>query len=157
MSVWQRAVICLAAVCVWLLWWEVWFVPRISSTLVVKWSRQTWVWGGSDFGIPTVFIWLEELSLSRRIFIGSYLLPSPYGRLIRSNPVLHIDIFMVHRIKESILIYITKKNNTNTGTHVIKEQLTNRWSSSMLAPFAYARAAPAKCTDHYSLFTTGIP
>jgi hypothetical protein len=49
-------------------------VPRTSSTLVTAWSCPTWVVSRRRV-LEVVFILLEPLSPSRRIFIGSHSLP----------------------------------------------------------------------------------
>jgi hypothetical protein len=60
------------------------FVLRTSSTSVVTWFWQKKVvCGACDFRYPTEFSLLEKLSPSRRIFIGSHLLPSLW-LLVRS-------------------------------------------------------------------------
>jgi hypothetical protein len=55
--------------------WSWLLVPRASSTPVAVWSCLTWVVSQRRV-LEVVFILLESLSPSRRIFIGSHSLPS---------------------------------------------------------------------------------
>jgi hypothetical protein len=56
-------------------------VPRFSSTLVATWTWPTWVVSRRRV-LEVVFVLLEHSSPSRRIFIGSHLLPPSLVRRI---------------------------------------------------------------------------
>jgi hypothetical protein len=66
--------------------WSWLLVPRASSTPVAAWSWPTWVVSRRRV-LEVVFILLEPLSPSRRIFIGSHSLPPPL--LLFAVSVLH--------------------------------------------------------------------
>jgi hypothetical protein len=78
-------------------------VPRSSSTLVAEWAWLTWV-ASQRRVLEAVFILLEPPSPSRRIFIGSNLLPPLWFTV----SVLHPGVPMSH--SHGLTCHITNRD-----------------------------------------------